>query len=200
MAHLFFSYCSLFPPSISRGLPSVIQPTAPVMPRQCCFRSLPCSKHHLSKCPERDHGHHTVSLSITDSTSTPTLVSIFFVSSTYTTPPNTTSSAELFPGPADLPAAATIPKSKSAVISNEFPTSHPNASPAPVPLSDPNTPASSSTASLCPLSPATLQIHLLWLFVPASLLSSSELLLGSGSESPAFCAAPSCPLRHYHSQ
>lgn len=172
------------------------------MPRQWRFGSLPCPKHHLSKGPERVHGHRTVSLTITDSTSTPAPVSVFSVSSTYTTPPNPTSSAELFPGPTDLPAAATIPnsESKSAVISNKFPTLHSNASPAPVPLPDANTPHSTSTTSPCTVSLPTLQIHLLWLLVPTSLLASSELLLGTGSESPAFCAPPSCAIRYYHSQ
>lgn len=182
-SRLIFSLDFFFPPSMSRRLPSVIQPAAAVMPRQWSFRSLPCPKHHLSKCPERHHGHHTDPLAITDPTSIPALVSIFSVSSTCTTPPSPTSSAELFPGPANLPAAVTTPNSgsKSAVVSNNFPTSHSNASP-------------------YPFSPPALQIHLLRLLVPASLLSSSELLLGAGSESPAFCAPPPCPLRHYHSQ
>lgn len=168
---------SFFPLSICRGLPSVFQPAAPVMPRQWSFRSLPRSKHCLSKCPERYHGHHTKSLTITDSTSTPAPISVFSISSTSTAPPNPASSAELFPGPTNLPAAttATHSESKSAVISDKL-----------LP--------STSTASHCTVSPPALQVHLLWLFVPTGLLASPQLLLGAGGESPALCAAPPCPL------
>lgn len=187
----------LFPPSISRGLPSVIQSAAPVMPRQWSFRSLLHPRHHLSKCAERDHGHHAVSLTITDSTSVPNLISaLSSVSSTYTTSPNPTSNfknSKLFSSPTHLPAAATTPK--STIISNQFPTLHSNASPAAaVPLPGANAQPSNSSASPCAVPSPALQIHLLWLLVPPSFLSSPELLLGAGSESPALCAPPSCPL------
>lgn len=63
-----------------------------------------------------------------------------------------------------------------------------------------NLPVPPSTTSPCALSSPAPQIHLLWLLVPPSLLSLCELLLGTGSKSPAFCAPASLPLRHYHSQ
>lgn len=176
-----------------------MQSAAPAV-RQWYCRSFPYPKHHLSKCPERDHRHHTVFLTITDSTSTTGPVSAFSISSVCATPTNPTSSAELFPGPTDLPAAATTPESKSAITANKFPILRSNTPPSSVPLPDADASPSTSASSPSPVSSPTLQIHLLWLLVPASLLSSSELLLGAWSESPAFCAPPSCPLRYYHSQ
>ncbi|KAI4830882.1 hypothetical protein KUCAC02_002483 [Chaenocephalus aceratus] len=56
--------------------------------------------------------------------------------------------------------------------------------------------SSSQQLQSCPeVTSPTLQIHLLWLLVSASLLSSPELLLGARCESPALCAPPSGPLR-----
>lgn len=194
---LFFLFLS---PFVSRGLPSVIQPAAPIMPRQWSVRSFPCPKQHLSKCAEKHNGHHPVSLTDPDSNSAAALISVFFISSTPTSPPNPTSSPKLFPSPNYFPATAPKSESKSAVTSDKFPTSLTNTPPASLPLTDANTTPSTSAAAPCPVSSSTLQIHLLWLLVPPSLLSSSELLLGTGSESAAFCTPPSRSLRHYHSQ
>lgn len=157
---------SHFLPFLSRGLSSVIQSAAAVVPRQWSLGSFPCPKHQLSKCPERDDGQRTITLTITDSPSTPDPIS---------PPPN--------PNSTNVPATSPSSVSNSVIITNNFPVLHSNIPP--------------STTSPCTLSSPTLQIHLL---VPPSLLSLCELLLGTGSESPAFCAPASCPLRHHHSQ
>lgn len=176
-----------------RRLPSVLQPATPALPKQWSPRSLPCSKHHLSKCPERQHGLNTITLTDTDSATA--FFPVFHISSTCTSPSDPASSSKLSPVTADLSAAATVPGSKSA---NNV--SHSNFPPAAVIFSDSNTPPSTSTTALHTVSSAALQIYILRLLVPPSLLSSSELLLGTRSESPTLCAPASCSLRHYHCQ
>lgn len=129
-----------------------------------------CCRSFCCKCPERDRRQHSI---------TSTACVKVFPTSDASVAPNPSSHAELFAGPTHLPAAATT--TDSTTISNQL-----------LP--------STTNSSSWPASSAAAQVLLLWLFFLTSFVSSSELLLGKGSQSATFRAASSHPLQCYHGQ
>lgn len=128
--------------------------------------------YHCPKCPERDRRRCTV-------TSTTCVVSP--TSNTFGAP-NPSSHVQLLPGATHLPTTTTNAMSESDIISNNE-----------------LLPSTTNSSSWPASSPGTQNL-LFWIFVPTSLVSSSQLLLGEGSETATVRAASSHPLQCYHGQ
>lgn len=122
------------------------------------------------KCPERDRRQRS-----TTSTACVTVSP----ASNASFAPNSSSHAELFPGPTHFPAATTTTNSTAT--------------------SNPLLPSTTNSSSW-PASSAAAQVLLLLLVFLTSFVSASELLLGKGSQSATFRAASSHPLQCYHGQ